>query len=261
MSMGISKGNRYVSTRNGGHTVRKTGPGLVISQRFVSPYEFIPAGKEIYSEGERSAHLYLMIEGWAYQYQMLRDGRRQILDFSLPGTLLGILPGSATKMPHTAESLTGVTVAAIPQRWLREIFAREPDFAMGMVSAAADTINQAYDNLTDVGRRTAYEALARLMLRLYTRVRTQCPGTLGNCVELPLTQAHIGDALGLTSVHVCRTLRTLRRDGVLKLRDGTLTILDFDRLTEIADDRSEVVASPRRDKVAGQLAESIRSAA
>jgi CRP-like cAMP-binding protein len=251
----MTMGNRFITTRSNGHTVRKNGPGLVIAERFVSPYEFVPAGKEIYFEGERSAHLYLMIEGWAYQYQTLRDGRRQILDFSLPGTLLGISPGPATKMPHTAESLTGVTVAAIPREWLREIFVREPDFAMRVVSAAGDTINQAYDNLTDVGRRTAYEALARLMLRLFTRIRTQCPDTWGNSVELPLTQAHIGDALGLTSVHVCRTLGTLRRDGVLKLRDGTLTILDFGRLTEIAGDGSEVVVSPRRDKVAGKLAE------
>ena len=98
--MGISKGNRIKSTCGSEHTVAKRGPGLVIAEQFVSPYKFFPAGTEIYSEGEPSAHLYLMIEGWAYQYQMLHDGRRQILDFALPGTLLGILPGPATVMPH-----------------------------------------------------------------------------------------------------------------------------------------------------------------
>jgi CRP-like cAMP-binding protein len=202
-----------------------------------------------------------LIEGWAYQHQILTDGRRQILDFSLPGALLGIQARPAAAMSHAAESLTGVTVAALPRWWLCEIFDREPNFAMLVLSSTVNALDLAYDSITDVGRRNAYESVAHLMLTLFTRVRAQCPGTSSDSVALPLTQLLIADALGLTYAHVCRTLATLRGDGVLKLRDGTLTILDFDRLGEIVGDWPEAAVSPWRDIVAGKSAEGVRSLA
>lgn len=247
-------GNRYQSTRGANHNRGIRDPAKIVGGQFVCPHKFIPAGVEIYAEGEFSDDLYLLIEGWAYQYQYLKDGRRQILDFSLPGTLLGVQGERSTEMAHTAESLTDAVVAVIPRWWLREILVFEPEFAIRVATATADALNQAYDNLTDVGRRNAYEAVAHLMLRLFRRIRAQCPGVTGKCVEFPLTQMHIGDALGLTNVHVCRMLKTLQCDGVLELNGRTLTVLDIRRLIEIAGGEPEFAAASRR-------AERIRSVA
>jgi CRP-like cAMP-binding protein len=217
--------------------------GLAIAERFATGYRVVSAGKEIYAEGEPSNDLYIVTEGWVFQYQILEDGRRQILDFALPGTLLGFQPQPGEEMGHTAEALTCSRVAVIPRQRLGGLFAREPEFALRFVSAAADALNLAYENITDVGRRTAREAVAHLLLRLFSRIRTDNGGA-ADTIAFPLTQEHIADALGLTAVHVCRTLRALRTDGVVKLSNATLAILDIDRLVEIAASRTEIIALP-----------------
>ena len=76
--------------------------------------------------------------------------------------------------------------------------------------------------------------MAHLLLRLYSRIRAQYPRGTESSVMIPLTQEHIGDALGLTAVHVCRTLRGLRQDGILSLGNGKLDVLDLDVLREVA---------------------------
>jgi hypothetical protein len=76
--------------------------------------------------------------------------------------------------------------------------------------------------------------VAHLLLRLHARIRAQCPRGPETSVMIPLTQEHIGDALGLTAVHVCRTLGKLRHDGILSLCNGMLEIYDLDRLRQIA---------------------------
>ena len=195
---------------------------------------FVPAGTELYCESDEGGDLYIVIEGWMIQYQILSDGRRQILDFALPGTVLGFVSPSDPTMAHTAESLTGATVAVIPRNRLRDLCRTDPDFSAHLVSVAAEALNLAFESITDMGRRSARESVAHLLLRLYARIRAQCPRDTEPSVMIPLTQEHIGDALGLTAVHVCRTLRSLRQDGILSLSNGKLVVLDLDGLREVA---------------------------
>lgn len=241
--------------------IGEAAANLKIAERFATGHRSIAAGREIYAEGEPSDDLYIVTEGWAFQHQILEDGRRQILDFALPGTWLGFQPQPGMEMPHTAESLTDTTVAVIPRERLGEIFAREPEFALRFVSAAAGALNYAYESLTDVGRRTAREAVAHLLLRLFCRASALCPCDGAAQVEFPLTQEHIGDALGLTAVHVCRTLRALREEGVVNLCKARLAILDPQQLGEIAgSSRADIVEFPARragaepDRFAAHLA-------
>jgi CRP-like cAMP-binding protein len=197
-------------------------------------HRFVPAGTELYCEGDEGGDLYVVIEGWMIQYQILADGRRQILDFALPGTVLGFVSPSDPVLAHTAESLTGATVAVIPRDRMQDLCRANPEFALHLISVAAETLNLAFESITDMGRRSARESVAHLLLRLYSRIRAQCPRDTETSVMIPLTQEHIGDALGLTAVHVCRTLRSLRQDGVLSLSNGKLVVLDLDRLRDIA---------------------------
>ncbi len=219
-------------------------PGLAIAERFATGHRNVLAGQEIYAEGEPCDDLYIVTDGWVFQHQILEDGRRQILDFALPGALLGFQSDSRGEMPHTAEALTAVTVAVIPRDRLGEMFAREPQFAIRVVSAAAGALNTAYESLTDVGRRTAREAVAHLLLRQFTRICARHPQTAGAPIPFPLTQEHIGDALGLTAVHVCRTLRALREENVLRLCGGSLTVIDPEALAEIVGSVIEIEEFP-----------------
>lgn len=203
-------------------------------EKWSSNHRVIPAGKELYAEGEVCESLFLVCEGWAIQHQILEDGRRQIVNFALPGSLLGFQTGMEAGMSHSAECLTDVRVAAIPKSQLPALFRRDPDLAVAFAMLAAETLNGAYQTLTDVGRRTAREAVAHLMLRLFLRMRRIDRAAPFAAIEFPLTLEHIGDALGLTGVHVCRTLRRLREDGAIHLARGTLRILDFTSLVDAA---------------------------
>lgn len=197
-------------------------------------HRVVPAGREIYAEGETCDSVFVVIDGWAIQHQILEDGRRQILDFALPGALLGLQAAGEGVMSHTAECLTDVTVAAIPRGQLPQLFERHPKFAMRFTLLATETLNSAYQTLTDVGRRTAREAVAHILLRLYLRIGAARDGSPRELVDFPLTLEHIGDALGLTGVHICRTLRSLREDGIVHLSRGRLRIMDFMGLIEAA---------------------------
>ncbi len=209
-------------------------PGAALHARLANGHRFVPAGAELYGEGDEGGDLYIVVEGWMMQSQILSDGRRQILDFALPGTILGFVSPSDPTLTHTAESLTGTTVAVIPSDRLWDLCRTNPDFSVHLISVAAESLNLAFESITDIGRRSARDAVAHLLLRLYARIRAQCPRESDASVMIPLTQEHIGDALGLTAVHVCRTLGKLRQDGILSLSNGMLVVLDLDGLREIS---------------------------
>ncbi len=209
-------------------------PGNGLNTRLAGGHRFVPAGVELYCEGDEGGDLYVVIEGWMFQYQILSDGRRQILDFAQPGSVLGFVSPTDSTLSHTAESLTGATVVVIPRDRLLELCRSDPKFSIHLMSVAAESLNLAYESITDVGRRTAREAVAHLLLRLHARIRAQCPRGSGDSVMIPLTQEHIGDALGLTAVHVCRTLRRLRQDGILNLSNGMLVVLDLEGLRAVS---------------------------
>lgn len=215
---------------------------VTVNHRSVAP------GREIYAEGESCDSIFVVLDGWAIQHQILEDGRRQILDFALPGALLGLQTAGEDVMSHTAECLTTVTVAAIPRAQLPQLFERNPKFALRFTLLAAETINSAYQTLTDVGRRTAREAVAHILLRLYLRIGAGQDGQAGDgaadVVDFPLTLEHIGDALGLTGVHICRTLRSLREDNIVHLSRGKLRIMDFLGLIEAAGCGADKLSLP-----------------
>jgi CRP-like cAMP-binding protein len=201
----------------------------------------IDAGTDIYYQGEPCDELYTLLDGWVYLYQILEDGRRQILDFALPGAFLGFQGSLGAPMTHSAQCLTDIAVCVFPLNNLLDLFRRHPELALLMALITARVWTLANEHLTNVGRRTARERVAHLLLELFFRVRLCDPSPHGDTIELPLTQEHIGDALGLTSVHVNRTLRRLREDGLLAVSGRTLRVLDPDQLAEVAGFDSEAV--------------------
>jgi CRP-like cAMP-binding protein len=208
--------------------------GKTVARLLSAEERLIPAGHEVYAEGEQAGDFHVILEGWAILYQILEDGRRQILDFALPGSILGLGASSQSEMGHTAESLTDLRLAVVPRHRLGELIARDSSVAMRLVEAMAGNLEAAYESLTDAGRRTAREAVAHLLLRLARRVVAGQEHAGTPVLELPLTLEHIGDALGLTAVHVCRTLRGLREDGVVTYCKGRLRIESAARLADAA---------------------------
>lgn len=193
------------------------GPGLlcVIANHKSGDREF-KAGQDLFSLGEPCDSIYNIAQGWVILYNLLEDGRRQILHFALPGAVLGFHPGGGAMMTYGAQALTDTVVCAIPHKALLPLVKQQPEYGLRLAWLIARDCTLAFDRLTSIGRRSARERVAHLLLKLFIRYRAQWPGSQIEEMHLPLTQEHIGDATGLTFVHVNRVLRELRKDGILE---------------------------------------------
>jgi CRP-like cAMP-binding protein len=213
-------------------------------------------GESLYFQGDESRCIYLLLDGWAFRHQSLEDGRRQILDFALPGAIFGF-PAAST-LTHGVEVLTPCTFSVFKRDNLFDLLQRVPLLGLRFIDIMAGAEARAYEHLTSVGRRTARGRVANLLMELLLRARRTEPAGGTAQMTLPLMQPHIADALGLASETVCRTLAAMRRDGVLVLRAQKLEVLDIDRLSaEAGIDRAD--ATPRQPPVAAPMARQIQS--
>lgn len=188
------------------------------------------AGVDVVAQGDPPGDIITLLDGWLLLYELLPDGRRQVLHIAVPGdVLVPPLDGSAG---HGIQAATDATVCTVPFASLAVMQADHPATLRRLMTAMSRNAAIAYEHLTAVGRRTARERVALLLVELYYRCRQAMPPDLA--VRIPLTQATLADALGLTSVHVNRTLKTLRADGLVAYDNGVLRILDPDGLAKTA---------------------------
>jgi CRP-like cAMP-binding protein len=198
----------------------------VDSPRLLRPsLQHLEAGSEFLRLGETASEIFVVVNGWALLYALLRDGRRQVLKFALAGDILGL--GNVTAvLPYTAQALTDLSVCVIARDRLMDACRIHPGLALTLLDAMSRDCGLAYEHLTSVGRCTARERLARLLLEIIRRARDGQPDLEASAIPLPLTQTQIGDALGLTAVHVNRMLGALRDEGIIALSRRTLCVLD-----------------------------------
>ncbi len=182
-----------------------------------------PAGAEIVRAGEDSPELYTLYSGWAFRFKTLPDGRRQILSFLLPGDLLGLQAAMFDAALYGIEALTDVQLCVLSRRKVWALFGEMPGLAFDVTWLGSREESIVDENLTSVGRRTATERVAALIISLYKRAKA-----LGLVADetftFPLTQQHVADALGLSLVHTNKTLARLRRMGMFTRTNGAMTL-------------------------------------
>jgi CRP-like cAMP-binding protein len=211
------------------------GERISVVQRFKSGDRILPAGSDIFRFGEGCSELFNVLDGWVATYQVLASGRRQILDIALPGAFLGYQPDLHAPMSYGAECITDVAICVFPRHAFPDLAEMHPEIAMQLAWLNSRDYVRAQEHLTNVGSRGALSRVAHFLVELCRRVGgPDCFGARPT-IELPLTQQHIADALGLTNVYVNRLLRQLREEEVLSFKDRTLHIFDPAKLLEIAD--------------------------
>ena len=191
-------------------------------------------GTPILAEGQNSPHLYTVLSGWAFRYKTLPDGRRQVLNFALPGDFLGLQSAIFKEMDHSVEALTRITLCIFPRQKLRSIFEGHADLAFDLTWIASREERLLDEQLLSVGRRSAIERLAYLFVHIVNRatgLNLVCPK---RGVHLPFTQQHLADTLGLSLVHTNKTIRRLSDHGLLAWKNGYFKVLDEDALRRIA---------------------------
>jgi CRP-like cAMP-binding protein len=192
------------------------------------------AGHDLFRIGEPCDAIYYLIDGWIFQYMLLPDGQRQIFNFALPGDLLGLNPAYGSIMTYSAQALTDTVVCVIPNKMLSPLSKQYPEIGLQLASLISRDQSLSFAHMTSIGRHSARERVAQLIIELFIRCRLYWPGHRIEEMRLPLTQEHIGDAMGLSAVHVSRVLSDLNNEGILRYRYRRLSILDPDRLMEIA---------------------------
>lgn len=193
------------------------------------------AGGTIIAEGATDERVYTLLRGWAFRYKSLPDGRRQILNILLPGDVVGLQAELMSASPHGVEALTEVTLCTFRRDMVWELFRDHPSLALDLTWLAAHGERLTDDVLLSVGRRSATERMAMLLVLLYRRAASSGLKRPDGGVPFPLTQGHIADLLGLSAVHTNRVLQQLRRQGLVSLKEGVLTVGDLRALRRVAD--------------------------
>lgn len=191
------------------------------------------ARRDLAREGDRPRAIYVMLEGWACRYKTLPDGRRQIVAFFVPGDLCDLNIFILKEMDHNVGAINAVRAAELGRDEFERLLEGHPRITQALWWNELVTVAIQREWTLNVGQRSAYERISHLLCEMFLRLRTV--GLVdGDSCDFPITQADIGDATGLTSVHVNRTLQELRGEGLIALHGRRLKMLDFPRLRDAA---------------------------
>ncbi|MCB5177198.1 Crp/Fnr family transcriptional regulator [Microvirga lenta] len=192
------------------------------------------ADQDVVREGDRPIQCCLILEGFACRYKLTEKGKRQIFAFHTPGDIPDLQSLHLKTMDHSLGTLTPCKIAFIQHEHLRELFRQHPRLAEVFWR---DTLIDAAifrEWMLGIGRRSARTRLAHLLCELFMRLKVI--GLAGsNSIPLPLSQAEMGDALGLSTVHINRTLQELRGEDLVAWDGGILTILNWEGLMQAGE--------------------------
>ena len=193
----------------------------------------IPAKTDILTEGERPDHVHIIVEGWAARYKTLADGSRQIVAFLIPGDFCDLHVAVLGHMDHGIIALNECRVAFIPSHDLDALTSDHNGLTKALWWATLVDESLLREWVLNVGRRDAYQRIAHLLCEMHARMQMVGLVTNGR-LSLPLTQEELADTTGLTPVHTNRTLQRLRKEDLIEIGSGMLTVLDVDGLRKAA---------------------------
>ena len=185
--------------------------------------------EDLVHEGDNPSQINVILSGWACRYKQLEDGRRSITGFMVPGDLCDQNIFILRQMDHSLGAMTPVSVAEIPRAVFEDLTLRHPRITQALWWATLVDMAIQREWTVNLGQRDAFERVAHLLCELFLRLRGVGLTKEQSC-ELPVTQSDLADAMGLTTVHVNRTLQDLRTAGLIILKGKSLTIPDLEEL-------------------------------
>jgi CRP-like cAMP-binding protein len=191
------------------------------------------ADHDIVREKDRPTQCCMVFDGWLCRYKILETGTRQIFSFHIPGDIPDLQSLYLRTMDHNLGTLAPSTVGFLQHEAVRAL---TKDFPRIGDLLWRDTLIDAAifrEWMVGMGRRDAPARLAHLFCELHARLRP-VGLTRGYTFDCPITQSVLGDALGLSTVHVNRSLMELRGRGLITLEKHVLTIRKPEELCELA---------------------------
>ena len=195
--------------------------------------ERFEAGTDIVCQGDVPRSAFVLTHGMAFRYRLMPDGKRQILTFLIPGDVFDLHAFLLEAMDHSIGTLVPTRLAPISRATVFDLFDRHPQIGAALWCSALqeEAINR--ERIVALGRRSARGRVAYLLCELVWRQRAVGLAE-DHAIRLPLTQVELADTLGLTAVHINRIVQGFRRDNLITMAQGRLTLLDVERLQKIA---------------------------
>jgi CRP-like cAMP-binding protein len=191
------------------------------------------ADADIVREGDRPSQCCLLVEGFLCRYKNLADGKRQIMAFYVPGDIPDLLSLHIDVMDHSLATMVPSKVAFIPHHALGSLIDQNSSIANAFWRDTLIDASTFREWIVNLGSRDAYSRIGHLICEVFLKLRA-VGLTNGNSFDFPITQGEIGDATGLSTVHVNRSIMELRKNGLIILEKNQCTIPDLSRLEEAA---------------------------
>ncbi len=198
-------------------------------------HRFVGKARALIREDEPVTLVRVLCKGWAMRCRTLDDTRRQILDFALPGDIVGVHLDGLGHSICDVVAATPCDVGEVDLSALDRVAHRNRGVAFGMTKYISRQLTQANDQVLRLGRMTAYERICSFLLDIYARQRHLADAK--GAVDFPITQTVVADLLGLSVVHLNRQVMRLRREGLVTLSRRQLVIHDEQTLAGLANYR------------------------
>lgn len=194
----------------------------------------VDGGQDVVSTGDRPSVCCLIVDGFLLRSKSLAEGKRQILAFHQPGDIPDLQSLYLHVMDHDVSTLGDCVLGFIPHGPLRDVVRRRPKIAEVLWRETLIDAAIFREWICNVGPRSGASRLAHLILEIYTRLKAvgRAPGA---SFHLPVTQALLGEAIGMSTVHVNRIVQQLRGEGLLEVSNGVITIYDERKLKAVGD--------------------------
>ena len=216
--------------------------GTLLAKRFEEPlshqvahwqhHRTVPAGKQIATRNQVSEDVFVLCGGWGFRFFQLPDGRRQILNFLLPGDLFSATSVFEEQLHFSVKALTEIQISGMRRVEVQARLAVNPGILTALMKACVSETMAADWMQTALGQFSAEERIAYLLLHLTQRSAARSVIREQRYL-FPLRQQHIADAVGLTPVHVSRVLSLFRDRGIAELSNGVLQVLNLPELERI----------------------------
>lgn len=207
---------------------------LATIERCMGPPRRLAARTDIVSEGDRPGTCLVLIEGLVGRYKQLKNGRRQILSFQVPGDFVDLHSFVLGRLDHSMAALCACRIAPISHSAMQEILNEHPRISLAFLRESMIDAAVFRDWVVNLGQRPGYGRLAHAFCELVCRLRAV--GQMkGDSFHFPVTQEELGQAVGLSAVHVNRVMQRLKANGLVTHQAGQLIIEDWEGLQRAGD--------------------------
>lgn len=220
-----------------------------ITQKYRDKHRNFLAGEIIHSEQDSINYAFTLRVGYLILYNDLSNGGRHILRVALPGDFVGFSRNNKGELLYSIKAETDSNICLFFDDSVTKMVDENPEIAKRLIDLQSHEANLCQQRLLNLGQKTATESLAYLIMELYSRIRVQSPEDFNFATGeafFPLSQADMGDALGLTKVHVNRVIADFKDQSLITCGRKKMRVLDEQRLSEIAEFDIDLIEDPFR---------------